>query len=386
MTVYKNSDDRWMVDVTITLPNGKEKRVRRVSPVQTKRGAQDYERDLRVAILNGDHDRNTKAAEAPTLEQWCELFIGEHSTPSNLTKSTIREQRGAWRNYFVPILGTSIRVDQVSRKHVLELRQRMTAQGLAPKTINNAVGVLTKAVGFYYESRELERPHLGMVRVKVPKGPPIFWEPSDYDRIARAAVELGPNYAVPILLMGDAGLRRGEVIALEWGHIRWGATATATSSIVVQRSFTDGEFGPTKGNKVRTLDLTSRLALALRQLPRGISAPWVLQRDGKHLTGKQLAWIVGVIERKAGFGKPRTAGQVHKLRHTFVTRLAAARVPARTIMEMAGHVSLLTTQRYMHAVAGGPAAATAALEAFDGATSERQDGGRGFGGESNPAS
>ena len=48
-----------------------------------------------------------------------------------------------------------------------------------------------------------------------------------------------------------------------------------------------------------------------------------------------------------------------------MTRLAAAGVPARTIMELAGHTRLATSLRYMHALSGSGERAVAALEAFD---------------------
>jgi hypothetical protein len=38
----------------------------------------------------------------------------------------------------------------------------------------------------------------------------------------------------------------------------------------------------------------------------------------------------------------------HALRHTFCSRLAARGVPATEIQRLAGHVSIKTTQRYMH--------------------------------------
>ena len=54
------------------------------------------------------------------------------------------------------------------------------------------------------------------------------------------------------------------------------------------------------------------------------------------------------MEPAAGLEHSRSDGQLHKLRHTYVTRLAAAGVPARTIMDLAGHRNLSTTMRYMH--------------------------------------
>ena len=52
-----------------------------------------------------------------------------------------------------------------------------------------------------------------------------------------------------------------------------------------------------------------------------------------------------LVEAKAGL--PKT-GRIHIYRHTFVSRLSQAGVPARTIQKLARHKDLATTQRYMH--------------------------------------
>ena len=39
---------------------------------------------------------------------------------------------------------------------------------------------------------------------------------------------------------------------------------------------------------------------------------------------------------------------MHRLRHTFCSHLAMRGAPARAIQELAGHMDLATTQRYMH--------------------------------------
>ena len=41
----------WMIDVVFRHPDGRRQRVRRVSPVQTRRGAEEYERSVRQALL-----------------------------------------------------------------------------------------------------------------------------------------------------------------------------------------------------------------------------------------------------------------------------------------------------------------------------------------------
>jgi integrase len=120
--------------------------------------------------------------------------------------------------------------------------------------------------------------------------------------------------------------------------------------------------------------MTARLVQALESLPRSIRGRWVIPRavgSDEHSTYHALSSIVVKVERAAGFGKARH-GSLHKLRHTYITRLAAAGVTARNIMELAGHTNLTTTLRYMHVVSGATDRAMEALEAFDGL---RQHGG-----------
>lgn len=372
MSTYKNNDGRWMIDVKVRLPGqSRPTRVRQVSPVQNKRGSLRHERAVRDSILDGTWQREpAPAAEpaaepAPTLASWAVTFVAEHSEAKHLRPSTIREQEIALRLHVIPALGASTRIDTIRTPHFLRLRRALVAKGRAAKTTNNVLGILSRFVHFYYEHQGLETPHFDGCRVKVPKSPPQFWEPEQYASLLRAATDLGPAELATVLLMGDCGLRAGEVIALEWSHLRW----TPEAQIVVQGSHWRGHFGPTKGGRPRTVPMSPRVAAALHALPRSISDPWVMVRDSKHGHGHEthcsLAWTMGHVERAAGLGKPHKRGRLHKLRHTFVTRLAAANVPARSIMELAGHTRLETTMRYMHLMPGAGTQAIAALEAFD---------------------
>lgn len=76
----------------------------------------------------------------------------------------------------------------------------------------------------------------------------------------------------------------------------------------------------------------------------------------------------------AGLAGKHDDGQLHQLRHTYITRLATTGVPARVIMELAGHASLTTTLRYMHAVDGAKEDVIDSLERFDAAPSFGQRG------------
>lgn len=212
----------------------------------------------------------------------------------------------------------------------------MAARGLGAKSINNALGVLSRSLQFYFERQGLAVPHFDACMAKVPKLPPKFWEPEQYEAMVEAAAQLGPSEVAVILLMGDCGLRTGEVIGLEWSHVRWEPAPV----IIVQRSYAAGHFGPPKGARPRTVPMTSRTADALRALPRTLHLPWVLTRNSKwgrgHATRGSLTWLVHKAERVVQPGSKSGDVQLHKLRHGYVTRLAAAGVSARDIMELAG--------------------------------------------------
>lgn len=368
MTVRKTQRGQWMVDVKVKRPDGSTARVRRVAPEQTRAGARRYEHEIREQLLHGAHvaGEPIKLGPAPTLAQWVETFVAEHSQAKRLRPSTIREQRAVFRLYLLPALG-SVRVDAIRTPHFHQVRGALAARGLSPKTMNNALSVLSCAVRFYYERHGLDAPRFAACMAKVPKSPPKFWEPAQYDQLVQAAAKLGPIELAVVLLMGDCGLRTGEVVALEWSHIRW----QPEPQIVVQRSYTAGDFGPPKGGRPRTVPMTARTVAALRAVPRSLTHPWVITRASKwgtgHTTRGSLAWIVCKVERAIGarVGNSRTDGALHRLRHTYITRLGVCGAPARTIMELAGHTALTTTLRYMHLMPGETSRAVSMLETFD---------------------
>jgi len=76
------------------------------------------------------------------------------------------------------------------------------------------------------------------------------------------------------------------------------------------------------------------------------------------LTQKMLR---GLVAKVAEAAKLKHKG-IHVLRHTFCSHLAMKGAPARAIQELAGHRSIMTTQRYMHL---SPAASEAAIKLLD---------------------
>jgi site-specific recombinase XerD len=89
--------------------------------------------------------------------------------------------------------------------------------------------------------------------------------------------------------------------------------------------------------------MTDRLTHALQRHRHLRSETVLCQSDGRPLTQKIVQTLVARAAERA-----RVAPGVHRLRHTFCSHLAMRGAPARAIQELAGHVDLSTTQRYMH--------------------------------------
>jgi integrase len=112
----------------------------------------------------------------------------------------------------------------------------------------------------------------------------------------------------------------------------------------IERGEWRGLVSSTKGGRTRHVPMMTEFAEALRH-SRHLRGPLVLYReDGNPFTE---AAIRAQVDRATRRAKLPQWGP-HALRHTLCSHLAMNGVAARTIQELAGHQSLMTTQRYMH--------------------------------------
>jgi integrase len=195
-----------------------------------------------------------------------------------------------------------------------------------------------------------------------PKKSMGFHDFAEYERVIAAAQKRSAETYVMVLLGGDAGLRLGEIVALEWTDID-----LAARRLTVQRSDWCGHVTVPKGGRSRCLPMTQRLTHALKSFRHLRSARVVSLSDGTPVTRDQVIKAIRGAQRAARV----SAAGVHVLRHTFCSHLAMKGAPARAIQELAGHADLSTTQRYMHL---SPAATEDAIRLLDGRPMEDNRG------------
>jgi integrase len=129
--------------------------------------------------------------------------------------------------------------------------------------------------------------------LKTVKNAAGFYDFDEYERLVEAAGSDSQAYLVA-LLGGDAGLRCGEMMALEWADLDVGKRQRC-----VARSDWKGHVTATKGGRLRYVPLTTRLTEALRQARHLRSARVLCDATGRPLTQK----IIQVMMRRRLHGE-----------------------------------------------------------------------------------
>ena len=184
------------------------------------------------------------------------------------------------------------------------MQLKMAMPELSPKGVNNVLNVLSTLLQTAVDPLGvLDAMPCSIRLLKTTRGERPFWEPDEYQRLLNAAKEYDEDTSLVVLLAGDAGLRAGEMVALEQTDIDY-----RRGFVVVRRNAYRGHVGTPKGGRSRRVHLTQRLLAALKkhQHDRG---PRVFG-----VTQKVMAGWVARAERKAGLP---VAHGLHKLRHTF---------------------------------------------------------------------
>jgi integrase len=338
----------WMVDINTRLSNGTRYRERKRLSIASKSAAQRWGQDRERHLLQQGPPQAKK--EVPTLEAFAPRFLDGHARANRQKPSGIAAKEVIVRVHLLPALGTK-RLDAISNEDVQRLKRQLMNK--APKTVNNILTVLNVMLKKAVEWDVIERVPCIIKVLPVSKGSTRFYDFEEFERLVVAATATDPLAHMLVLLAGEAGLRSGEMVALEWRDIDF-----TKGQMCVQRSAWKGQVASTKGGRLRYVPMTRRLATALRE-HRHLRGPRVLyQDDGSPLTE---GIVQGFIRRAAQRAELFNNGP-HMLRHTFCSHLAMRGAPARAIQELAGHADLTTTQRYMHL---SPAAVESAIRLLE---------------------
>ena len=220
-------------------------------------------------------------------------------------------------------------------------------EGLSDRMVRSCHGVcrtaLDKAV---QESLIRENPAIGC---KLPPKKSREMQVLSPEEMQRFLIQARYDGYFEILLLAlTTGMRRGEIMALQWDDLN---LETGELNIRRQVYYVKGEMitsEPKTKSSIRTIILPKSVVKVLAELKKTVKSRWIfpspLKEDmprNPHTVYKKMQLIL----ERSGCKKIR----FHDLRHTFATTALANGMDVKTLSAMIGHVSSKTTlDIYLH--------------------------------------
>lgn len=319
---------KWYVDVYVTVPGEGTRRIRRRSPVQTKKATEAYERQLLEDALS----TSTRLPER-RLSDFAVEYLETYASANN-KYATLEAKESILRVHLLPALGDKLLTD-IGPREIEALKAKLLAEGLSPKTVNNCLTVLRKILAVATEWGLLDK----VPMVKWLKVPPQKFDFLSFEEADRLVAGADPEWRVAVLVALRTGLRLGELVALRWEDVD-----LVAGRLVVRRAASRDRVGTPKNGRTREIPLGHEVLAALKA-HRHLKGELVFSGKGGSMYRKNMTkhplWRAC---RKAGL---RRIGW-HVLRHTFASHLAMRGAPIKAVQELLGHATIDMTMRYAH--------------------------------------
>jgi integrase len=330
--------------------------------------AESVRRQLEARLALGDLGVFTEAeSQKLTFNAYADRWLKDYAHMECKT-STADGYEGVLRQYLRPRFGTR-QLDEVKRDDIKNLIKDLIAADLSRNTIRNALCVIRGMFNHAIEAGALDSnpaARLGRftrtARVAETKGSALTAK--EAQQFLEAAGIVCLDYHPLFLTALRTGLRRGELVALQWGDIQFGRDDDDPNRfIVVQHNYVRREHTTTKSKKSRRVDISRDLRKSLLELrdkrlleaflkdKQDISDDLVFPSpEGSILDPDNLYHrYFRKVLAKAGLRKIR----LHDLRHTFGSLLIQNGASIVYVKEQMGHSSIqVTVDIYGHLIPG----------------------------------
>ncbi|MFO0617231.1 MAG: site-specific integrase [Polyangiaceae bacterium] len=313
------------------------RRVRRRSPIQTRKGTEEFERAL-LRELGDDlaAGRDPFIGPPPTLGEFVPRWMTDYVAPRN-RPATQYQKACILKTHILPALA-NYRLDRITTRELDQLSASLLRQGIGGKYVKTTVSVLRCALSTAADWGMIRSvPKVHWPRVPTPEI--TFLSPDEATRLAAAMPT--PFWRAFVTLLVTTGLRFGEAAALTWKDVN---LDDPNPCIHVARAVNRSVIDETKTGRRRVVPLIPATVEALLALDRSREQLFT-REDGSFMRPDHVAPILHRACRDAGI---KRIGW-HALRHTFATTLVSRGAPLRIVQELLGHTTIQMTCRYAHA-------------------------------------
>jgi len=290
--------------------------------------AETWEMQARLDLRNGRPvdlgDTRTGVSTGVTMERLREEALAHHWSSNKDTKGPALNTR-----LVCDMLGWDLPVTQVSSRRIEDMVIKLVQLGNSDSTINRKMSALSTML--QYARKHQYIPSVPDIPRRREPENRIRWISEDEEGELLAFFKFTDNQdMIDFIKVGlDTGARRGELLKMQSRDIHEG-------KLYIWES---------KGGKPRSIPLTNRANEVLSKRMSLTDSP--TEKLFASLSGDALRYY---WDRARQHMKLMLDAQFvpHIMRHTFCSRLAMKGVPLPVIKELAGHATIMTTQRYVH--------------------------------------
>jgi integrase len=264
--------------------------------------------------------------ERVRIEELAKDYVRDYEINGRTSIKDAQRYVRVFTEVFGPLRVVELRSDQIAAY----IDQRRKA-GAANATINRELGALRRMLNLGAKQHPPKVLHVPVIpRLREEAVRTGFFE---HDEFLSMRGALPDHQKVPLTLGYWTGMRRGEILKLQW------------TQVDLERGLLRLDPGTTKNGEGRVLPLVTGLRSVLEQWRRYTllhwpSCPWVCHYDGAQLTRLTRAW------RRAARQVGLEGKLFHDLRRTAVRNMVRSGIPERVAMTISGHKTRSVFDRY----------------------------------------
>ena len=307
-------------------------------------GATQAEVREKLNALKRDRDRGVVGASAKLtvgemLDRWLD-FKSRHVRQTTYADYQTHSQR-----FLKPRLG-HVKLDKLTPLQVEDMLMGVLDSGQSAARAVRCLKVLKMALA-QAEDWELVGRNVAE-RVKPPKvsrQEMRVWTPQEVQRFLQAAE--GHRYYALFYTAIATGMRRGELMGLQWGDVDFlrGQITVARSVVYLQGKLLPSEPKTAAGKRVVTIGPDLVEVLKAHRIQHGRDRVVFASGTGSILTPSNVARAFKVLCQQAQVPRIR----FHDLRHTSASLLIRSNVPVKVVSDRLGHAdSSFTLRTYVH--------------------------------------
>ncbi len=271
-------------------------------------------------------------------------YLSVERNASELTVKSYREDLFDLAEYLLEELGADVRPDGVSSRDLRGYAAALHEAGYARTSISRKLASLRSFYRFA-QQRQLAQSNPAKP-LRNPRGQrklPHFLTNEEVGKLLDAPhtlTAMGLRDHAILETMYSAGLRVSEVVGLNDGDLEFEEGIAR-----VRGKGRKERLSPLGSYAVDALHAYMRVRVLSPKEATGREAPVFVNRFGSRLTTRSVGRLLEKYIAEQGLDSRTTP---HTLRHSFATHLLDRGADIRSVQELLGHKSLVTTQIYTH--------------------------------------